>query len=258
MIKIIAYQIAEQIDIKKFKGAYKGELFSSSAVDLFYFHPKTSKAIYILSYGVVAFANYRSIEISRFIDYIKDYSMNFLENQYKEDIVMHTNSALSFSYNDVILPDVNAEAIRIVMLNVAQSACLDYYTSLSQKLLDEMTKFSNELENFGRLKISRKNLLKFIGKTLNIKNRIVDNLFIFDVPATWENEYLDKVNSGMEKTFDINIRFREIEYTLKIVEGNLSIFTELVQHKTSNTFELIIIFLILFEVLNVIVSYVIK
>lgn len=256
MIKIIAYQIAQQINIKKVKDAYKAELFSSSSVDLYYYQKDTHKAIYILSYGVVVFADYEEIEISRFIEFLRTYSLSILETQYREDIIIHQGNELSFSYNDIHLPDPKPEVIRIVMLNVAQSAFLDFYTDISQHLLEETAIFTNELENFGRLKISRKNLLKFIGKTLNVKNRIIDNLYIFDMPdIVWEDEYTDKVNSGMAKTFDINTRFREVEYTLKIVEGNLSIFTQLVQEKTSNTLELIIIFLILFEIVNALLSY---
>lgn len=256
MIKIIAYQIAEQINLKKLKDAYKAELFSSSSVDLYYHQKNTNKAIYILSYGVIVFGNYEEMEISRFIEFLRAYSVNILEKQYKEDIIIHQGKELSFSYNDVHLPEPTPEVIRIVMLNVAQSAFLDFYTDLSQNLLEETSIFTNELEKFGRLRISRKNLLKFIGKTLNIKNRIVDNLYIFDMPdIVWEDEYMDKVNSGMVKTFDINTRFREVEYTLKIVESNLTIFTQLVQEKTSNTLEMIIILLILFEIIHAFINY---
>jgi required for meiotic nuclear division protein 1 len=255
MISIVAYQVAEQINIKKLKAAYKAEVHSSTSVDLFYYH-KDGTAIYVLSYGVVVFSNMDAIATSKFIDYLKDFSAGTLENPYKEDIIIHPGKELSFSYNDVVLPDISPEVVRIVMLNVAQSAFLDLCADLSQQLLDETSVFTNQLERFGKLKISRKSLLKFIGKALNVKNRIIDNLYIFDVPdMVWESEYMDRVNNGMVKTFDINTRFREIEYTLKIVESNLVIFTELVQQKTSNMLEMIIISLILVELVNVIVSH---
>jgi uncharacterized Rmd1/YagE family protein len=260
IIKIIAYQIAEQLNLKKLKADYKAELYSSSSVELFYFQEaKVTSAIYVLGSGAVVFANYEEIEISNFLKFLLEYCVNCLGEQYTEDLIVHKGPELSFSYNDIFLPQITPDAIRIVMLNVAQSASLDFYTESSESLLEDTSQFTNQLEKYGQLKISRRNLLKFIGKTLNIKNRIIDNLYIFDVPdIVWENEYLDKVNDGMSKTFDINMRFRETEYTLKIVESNLSIFTDLVQQKTSNIQELIIIFLILFEVVNVIINYIIK
>ncbi len=257
MVKIIAYQIAEHINLKKVKADYKAEVLSNSSVELFYYdNKKHDSAIYILSYGVVVFANYEEIEISRFITFLKTYSSNHLESHYTEDMIVHEGEELRFSYNDVILPEIKPDVIRIVMLYVAQSVSLDFYTDSSHKLLIESGQFTNQLETFGKLKISRRNLLKFIGKTLNIKNRIIDNLYIFDMPEiVWENEYLSKVNEGLAKTFDIKTRFHETEYTLKIVESNLSIFTDLLHQKTGNIQELIIIFLILFEVINVIIGY---
>ena len=257
MVKILAYQISEQINLKKLKADYKAPIYSSSSVDLYYYKAeKNNSALYILSYGVVVFANYEDIEISHFLNFLKEYCVNPLKEPYIEDVLVHEGKKLSFSYNDVYLPEIKPDVIRIVMLNVAQSALLDFYTESSQILLTEAGQLTNQLEKYGQLKISRKNLLKFIGKTLNIKNRIIDNLYIFDVPdVVWENEYLDKVNDGMSKTFDIKTRFHETEYTLKIVESNLTIFTEIVQQKTSNIQELIIIFLILFEVVNVIIGH---
>jgi uncharacterized Rmd1/YagE family protein len=256
MIKTVAYQIAENINLKRLKTDYKAKLSFSSSTDLYYYSDgKINSGLYIFSYGVVVFANYEEIEISRFINFLKDYSRNILEKQYVEDIIIHKGEELSFSYNDVFVPEITSDVIRIVMLNVAQSALLDFYTESSQALLQETSTFTNQLETYGKLKVSKRNLLKFIGKTLNIKNRINDNIYIFDMPdLVWENEYLDKVNNGMAKTFDINMRFREVEYTLKIVEANLTIFTELVQQKISYILELIIILLILFEVVNAIVS----
>jgi uncharacterized Rmd1/YagE family protein len=257
-VKIIAYQIAEQINTKKVKDEYKAEIHSTSSVELYYFNKdKNNSAIYVLSFGVVVFANYQEIEISRFIHFLKKYCVNCLQEPYLEDVLVHTGKELRFSYNDVFVPEITPDVIRIVMLNVAQSVSLDYYTASSQKLLEDTEEFTNQLEKYGQLKMSRRNLLKFIGKTLNIKNRIIDNLYIFDGPdLVWENEYLDKVNEGMSKTFDINTRFRETEYTLKIVEGNLAIFTELVQQKTNNMLELIIIFLILVEVIDLAANYI--
>jgi uncharacterized Rmd1/YagE family protein len=255
MIRVVAYQVAEQINVKKLKAAYQSEVYSSSSVELFYYN-KDGSAIYVLSYGAVVFSNTDPVSTSKFMDYLKGFCVNALENPYKEDIIIHEGEELSFSFNDVVLPDASPEAVRIVMLNVAQSAFLDFNTDLSQGLLDESSVFTKELERNGRLKLSRKNLLRFIGKALNVKNRIIDNLYIFDVPdMAWESEYFDRVNNGMVKTFDINTRFREVEYTLKIVESNLVIFTELVQQKTSNMLETIIIFLIAVELLNVLVGH---
>lgn len=56
------------------------------------------------------------------------------------------------------------------------------------------------------------------------------------------------------KHFDLRVRFSEIEYTLRIIEDNLSVFREISQHRESNILEWIVIMLILVEVLNLLIT----
>ena len=70
----------------------------------------------------------------------------------------------------------------------------------------------------------------------------------------WENEFLGKVNDGLTQTFDISIRFKELEYMLKRVESNLSVFVELTNAKESKRLEWIIIILIFIEILHLFLS----
>jgi uncharacterized Rmd1/YagE family protein len=118
-------------------------------------------------------------------------------------------------------------------------------------VIEETIKLATQLEKLGRLKTGRKKILQFIGKTLNTKNRIIDDLYVIDSPASvWENELLGLINDGLSNTFDIKTRFRELEYILKNIEGNLSIFIELIESKENRYLEIIIIILILFEVIH--------
>ena len=70
----------------------------------------------------------------------------------------------------------------------------------------------------------------------------------------WDNEYLDGLNKGLMKHYDLRIRFSEIEYTLRIIEDNLRVFREISAQRVSNTLEWIIILLILVEVFDLLIS----
>ena len=251
MINIIAYQIAENTNIKKFKANYTGTLINSSSFELFYKYE--SGYVFILNYGIVTFANVTEIERNTFISFIKNFSTNHLQTPLQEDFVIEKKETTQpiFSYNSLSVNEINNDVVRITMLQVTQSLALDFYQEQAQHLFDETVVLTNQLETHGTLQISKKNLLKFIGKTLNTKNRIIDNLYIFDTPpVVWENELLDKVNDGLTKTFEISIRFKELEYMLKNSERNVSVFIELITAKESNRLEWIIIILILIEILH--------
>ncbi|HCM75299.1 MAG TPA: hypothetical protein DIS90_02885, partial [Cytophagales bacterium] len=59
---------------------------------------------------------------------------------------------------------------------------------------------------------------------------------------------------NLMKYFDLRVRFTEVEYTLRIIKDNLAVFREISSQRESNTMELIIIILILFEVFDLIIS----
>jgi uncharacterized Rmd1/YagE family protein len=251
MIKIIAYQIAENINIKKFKVEYAGTLINSTSFELFYKYEQGY--VFILNFGVVVFANTDDVQRSAFISHLKQYCSNYLENRLQEDFIIEKKEITQpeFSYNSLSVSQINDDVIRIAMLQVAQSLALDFYQEAAQKLFDNTVNLTNQLESYGRLKISKRNLMKFIGKTLNTKNRIIDNLYIYDTPSVvWENEFLGKINNGLTFTFDISIRFKELEYMLKRVESNLSVFVELANSEESKRLEWIIIILIFIEILH--------
>ncbi len=258
-IKIIAYQISETLNIKKLKQEFTGKNIYSSSFELFY-ETENSTYLYIFEYGVIVFAGYSAIEISKTLSYLKEFSGNPLGERFTEDFQISTGvPSANFSYNSLQVPDISPDIIRITMLNVGQSAALDYYSALTQSLLDGTVEMTDSLETAGKFRFSKNQLLKFIGRSMNLKRRIIDNIYILDEPETlWENEALNKINIGLRETFDIRNRFRNLDYKLQIAKENLQLFTELIQHKESSRLEWIIIVLILFEVIHLIINLIIK
>jgi len=251
MIKILAYQVAENINLKLFKGEYAGTLINANSFELFYKYGQGY--IFMVNYGVVVFANVDADQQSSFISLLMKYSSNRLDTRLLEDFVIEKKEIAQpeFAYNYLSVREINDDVIRITMLQVAQSLALDFYQEAAQQLFDDSVILTNQLEAYGKLKISKRNLLKFIGKTLNTKNRIIDNLYIYDTPSVvWEDEFLGKLNDGLTTTFDISIRFKELEYMLRRVESNLSAFVELANAEESKRLEWIVIILIFIEILH--------
>jgi len=137
------------------------------------------------------------------------------------------------------------------MLNTGQSVALEYYERLTDEMITSSKYYIIELEEQGKLSISKTNLLKYIGKVLNVKNSIVDNLYILDDPnLVWDNEELNLLNRRLKLNFDINTRFKDLDYRLQIVEDNLTLFTDLLNVRESACLDWIIIILTLLECIS--------
>ena len=259
MLRVLSYQIADTIDIKLFRAAFKAELLHSDADELFY-QTGRDEFVYVFKYGVVCFLNYDPIRIGEFLHVITPYCKNLFAEQLSEEFLVETNASENkIGYNKIEIVSAEIEVLRLIMLNVSQSVALDYYSEQTNKLLEETNYHTQSLEKRGKLDISGRNLKRFIGKTLLLKNRISENLYIFDSPPeTWEDENLNKIDLGLKKTFDLQERFRHVSEGLQIVKDNLELFKDLLQYRNSTLLEWIIIILILVEVLNLIIDKVVR
>jgi required for meiotic nuclear division protein 1 len=255
MLYVTAYQIADSIDIKSFKAAFKAELHYSDSDELFYV-PDDGQYIYVFKYGVVCFLNFDAIEITGFLQIITPYCKNYLGESLIEEFLVKTGAReLKIGYNRIEIEEPAIEVLRLIMLNVSQSVALDYYSELTTKLLEDTNFHTQILEKKGRLNISGRNLKRYIGKTLNLKNRIIENLYIFDSPPeTWEDEKLNKIDIDLKRTFDLQERTRNISEGLGIVKENLDLFKDILQYRHSSVLEWIIIALIFVEVVNLFIE----
>ena len=196
-----------------------------------------------------------AVEVMRIVDAI--HRDKNIDKEYSDDFLVEVkpNEKIAFKHNSISVPELNEKVVRICMLHVGQSVAMDYYESLSYDILEGTKQFTEQLEKYGKIKIPKKDLLRFIGRTLNIKNSILDNLYILDNPeSVWDDEYLSKVDQGLKDIFEISIRFRDVDYRLRIVENNMKLFTDLLQHRESSFLEWIVIVLIFIEIINIFIE----
>lgn len=251
MLRVISYQIADSIEIKPFKNAFTGDIHHADADELFY-QIGHLKYLYVFKYGIVCFLGYNETDMTAFIQLITPYCKNVFSQRLSDEFDIEINAAKTkLGFNKVELEGANTEMLRLVMLNVSQSVALDFYNQQANVLLEETNHHTQMLEKKGKLDLRGINLKKYIGRTLNIKNRIAENLYIFDSPdETWEDENLSQLDIGLKKTFDLQARFRTIQEGLQIVKENLELFKDMLQYRNSVVLEFIIIVLILVEVIN--------
>jgi uncharacterized Rmd1/YagE family protein len=254
-MKLSAIRVANQLDLKGIKSFLDNKPLADTSSELFYaFAP--DKYQYFFNYGVIVFTGYTEEEIKVAVKAIHAFLKSpngWLRDDH--EVSVSEGAPVDFLFDRVIVDHIDEKVIRVCMINLAQSVALDHYHHTSENLLTEIRGFTNHLEATGKLKISRRNMMKFIGRALNTQNDIADNIYIFDAPElVWDNEYLDSLHKGLMKHYDLRVRFSEIEYTLRIIEDNLHMFREIYSQRESSLLEWIIILLILVEVVDLFVS----
>lgn len=255
---VVAYQISASINIRQGKSLLSLPILYSDSDELFVSNGD-QKYIYIFQYGMVSFFNHSETEIQDILTSLKPSQKFILKDFYSEKILVEIHEGIQkVAFDKVILRQLDAEAIRLVMLNASQSVALDHYATITENLLEETNQHTQYLERKGKLDIGGNKLKRFIGKVLNIKNQISENLYIFDAPdVVWENERLNSLNLELKRTFDLKNRYRNIHERTEIIKENLELFKDIMYHKESSRLEWIIIILILVEVVDMFILKVI-
>src|SRR5258708_17750526 len=99
MLQVLSYQIADSIDTKLFRAAYKDGLYYYDADELFY---KTGPEafVYVFKYGVVCFLNYDEAGTQEFLQRISPYCKNLLEQNLSEKFQVGAHApANKFCFN---------------------------------------------------------------------------------------------------------------------------------------------------------------
>ncbi|WP_299242964.1 RMD1 family protein [uncultured Aquimarina sp.] len=253
--EVYAVQIADTISIRNCKNDFEAELLFYDSDELFY-EWFQGQYIYVFKYGVVCFYNINKDETERISNEILMYAKGIV----KEDIPGNINVVIGGTVNKVsigtiTLKECSVESLRLVMLNVSQSVALDHYANVSEQILEDTRLHTTYLEEKGKLDISGKKLKKYIGRVLNIKNKISENLYIFDShDVTWDDETLNKLDQDLKRVFDLKDRYRSIHDQIEIIKENLELFKDIMFHRESSKLEWIIIILILVEVIDLFIQ----
>lgn len=218
---------------------------------------KEQSYLYIKDYGSVVFINCEEAFIAE--------TINFLTNQKKsvddlpfEDYKIIVDNTIEVDFGTIHITALNDDVAHIIMLNLAQSVALMNYVNKTSDLHDKTLVYSKQLEKTGSFKLSKLQMRKFIGRTMNLKNNIAEDLFVFDSPdLAWNNKELSALDYKLKDELDVVKRHQSIENSLNTIKENLDLFNDIMQHKYSSMLEWIIIILILFEVVQVIIEKII-
>jgi len=251
-ISTIGYHLGDRLELKLIKNSLTFNCIYSDPTELIY-QTDASCYFHIFDYGSIVFFGVEKSEQTQIVNAIRQIlridSKELMSENF--DIEINPDADYHIFFDKVVLKEINTDIAKIIMLNIAQSIALDYFTDQSNLLLSTTRKFSSELEEQGRFSLKGKKLLQSIGKTLSLKIRIAENLYIFDSPRlSWNDEFLNKLNDDLSRELDLRIRHRSLQENLRIVKENLDIFKEITQHSHSSALEWIIIILIAVEIVN--------
>ena len=153
IFKVVSFQVADNIDIRQLTNAYTASLHYADLEELFYC-VNEHQYLYVFKYGIVCFLGFDETGISSFLQLIKPFCKNYLEQRLSDEFDIETGAtSIMYGFNKITIPTENIEAIRLIMLNVSQSVALDYFDQQTNLLLEENNYHTQILEKKGSIEL---------------------------------------------------------------------------------------------------------
>jgi uncharacterized Rmd1/YagE family protein len=117
------------------------------------------------------------------------------------------------------------------------------------ELLANFSNINSSVERFGNFtSMERNSLFQVVARNNSLFIDMVGKLGIKDRSDTaWHLSQYEALHDGMRKEFDLDERFKHIEFKLNLIQQNAKFFLEVLHAQKSNTLEWVIIVLISFE-----------
>ncbi len=137
----------------------------------------------------------------------------------------------------------------IVSLIVAQSAAMEYYERIVDRLSSRTGSFVERLERRGTVTLRTRPLHRFIGEAISTRSEVLQVLHLLDKPdAAWDDPEMDRIYGDLRAEFDLVDRYRALELKLRAVQEALELLAEVARDRRVLLLELIVVVLILLEV----------
>jgi uncharacterized Rmd1/YagE family protein len=171
-----------------------------------------------------------------------------LEETFAVQVVPGT--APSVRFDRVVVRELDVRVVEILALVVAQSVAMEYYEGDVDALVGALEERSRTLARDGTLHGSPRALLKFIGRGMTMRTRVVHTLSLLDSPgATWDDEVLDRLYRGLRTLFEIEERYRALDHELRIVQDNLALMVDMVRQRRLILLEVAVVVFVAAELL---------
>ncbi len=262
--KVRAFHIAERMKMRDVRDVLQETVRDFSNYELIVDLGPLSHVL-IYNYGAVVFFNVSDEVQEKLLNRLAAFRTSAEGGRTRDDYLLEVVEPGSpdvklqtrVFFDRVVVSQLTFAIVRTVSMLIAESTALEYYEILIENLLEKTNIYSKKLESQGRLPGASKDLVKFIGMCLNLKQEIISNLYIVDSPEeTWENVELDKLFQELKVMVEVDTRYRALEYKIRIIQESIELIVDLAQAKRSTLLEMIIITLIAVEIILSILKYV--
>lgn len=153
-------------------------------------------------------------------------------------------------YNRLVLPSINQERLGAVAQTLAQSVAMEYYELVVTQAKKRVLLMLDSVRRRGRIVTPAIRLNKQIADASMAQAEVVGVLHLLDKPdILWNDAEMESIYVDLRNAFDLEERFKAIEYKIDTIKETLRIVLEARNSALAQRLEIVIILLVGIEVM---------
>ncbi len=251
-ISISAHYFANSIDLIKFFEHTAYQLESKARTHHVY-KVGDDSWFRVYSFGVIVLVNLPKDYLKKILSGKAKSSCRgiFRENYIEEYSIIEDPNTVkdAAEFDGARIKKLTAPKVAVVADILAQSVVIDASDIQTEKMFQEFSGYTTVLEKQGRLVLPAKKILKMVGKNYGILELVVTRLSLLDRPESiWEDKSLEHLFESLRSMFELEDRFKALDFKLKLIQSHSSLFLETLTARRAEFMEITIIILIVVEI----------
>src|ERR1700751_5012949 len=242
-----AFVVAERINTA---GLERGDVLSTAPLA---FRVGDDGVAVLFRYGVVVLIGLNALEEDEFLRGLAHRMTGAFARREEEIAAI----ALASEKDDQIPPGgpiglhtLSPERLILIAEALGKSVGLARHEREVSAVFEKTDPFARELANSGRMHGGRRAILQQIGNALSVQHRVTGPVAVSEKPdILWDKPQLERLYARLEDEYELKERGEFLNRKLAVIAETAQVLTDIIDTQRSLRLELIIVFLILFEVL---------
>jgi required for meiotic nuclear division protein 1 len=240
-----ALQVGDRINT----AGFEGEVVSNTPVAL---RIGSSGLAVVFRYGAVVLLNLTADQEAVFLERLHSRTFGKIapyEEEWAKIQVARESDEPIPAGGPISVREMSVERLLVVADALAKSVVLARDEKEVTNVFDVIEPFARELARFGRTSKSRTDLLKLLGNALLVQTRVSGRVAAAEKPdVLWDRPDLERLYARLEDEYELSERVETLNRKLAVIADTASALADIVDTKRAVRLELIVIFLIAFEI----------
>jgi uncharacterized Rmd1/YagE family protein len=243
---IHALQIGDRINT----AGFEGEILSSTPLAV---RVGRQGLAVVFRYGVVVFLGLTADEEAEFLERLSGRTAGKItpreEEWAKVQVAKEGEEPIPVG-GPIQVREMSLERLLVVSDALAKSVVLGRDEREVANVFDTIEPFARELATSGQTSRSRTDLLKLLGNSLLVQHRVSGRVAVDEKPdVLWDRPDLGRLYARLEDEYELSERVEILEHKLEVISDTATTLADIIDAKRSLRLELIVIFLIAFEII---------